>query len=545
MIIVNDGRGGVVYGNDGDDTIYGGAMGDRLHGGDGDDRVFGDGGDDRLSGGAGADELGGRSGDDTASYFNSDAAVTVNLETGAASGGHAEGDTLTSIEWLMGSRGFGDTLTGDGGDNIIWGFGGDDVINGLGGDDIIYVGGGDDVANGGEGDDLFYGDLGADALRGDAGYDAVNYFKSGAAVRVNLETGAASGGFAEGDTLAGIEELRGSDAFGDALIGDAGDNTLYGFGGDDDLRGGDGRDRLYGGDDDDRLSGGGGADILNGGEGDDTVSYYRSDAAVAIDLSAGAASGGHAEGDTFAGIEGVIGSNRFGDDITGDANDNMLFGYGGGDVIVAGAGDDAIYVGSGDDVARGGDGDDRLYGDLGADVMDGGADHDTVNYYSSTAAVSVDLQSRTASGGYAEGDTLISIEEVRGSNLYGDVLVGDAGANTLLGFGGADTLEGGGGRDALNGGDGEDRLVGGADDDLLFGGGDADIFAFDAQSGEDTIRDFQIGVDKIDFTALGPGGAYSVSASGGDALVAFGAASVLLEGVDEADLSAGDFILIA
>jgi hypothetical protein len=61
-------------------------------------------------------------------YMGSFAGVTVNLSTGAASGGHAAGDTISGIEDVSGS-GFGDTLTGTSGANYIYGGYGDDVIS--------------------------------------------------------------------------------------------------------------------------------------------------------------------------------------------------------------------------------------------------------------------------------------------------------------------------------------------------------------------------------------------------------------------------------
>ena len=79
-----------------------------------------------------------------------------------------------------------------------------------------------------------------------------------------------------------------------------------------------------------RSIGGLGADTLTGGDDIDTADYSASSGAVTIDLAGGTGSGGHAQGDVLATIENVIGSNS-GDNITGDALDNVLSGGAGND----------------------------------------------------------------------------------------------------------------------------------------------------------------------------------------------------------------------
>ena len=144
----------------GDDRLYGDGGDDTLNGGDGADNLFGDAladvlsggdGDDILTGGTGADTLLGGAGSDTASYAASASAVNVNLTTGAATGGDAQGDSLTSIENLTGSA-FNDGLIGDGNINILTGGAGDDTLQGLGGGDTLYGGLGSDTFIVGEGD---------------------------------------------------------------------------------------------------------------------------------------------------------------------------------------------------------------------------------------------------------------------------------------------------------------------------------------------------------------------------------------------------------
>ncbi|MDH3603328.1 MAG: hypothetical protein OEU26_27255, partial [Candidatus Tectomicrobia bacterium] len=143
---------------------------------------------------------------------------------------------------------------------------------------------------------------------------------------------------------------------------------------------------------------------------------------------------------------------------------------------------------SGDDVLNGGDGNDTLVGGAGADTLDGGAGTDTADYSSSNAAVNVNLDTSTFTGGDAEGDTFTSIENVTGSS-HADMLTGDANANILSGGGGNDTLSGGdgsdififemgGGTDTINGG-----IAGGWTDSITLldasGGGDLGTFGID------------------------------------------------------------------
>jgi Ca2+-binding RTX toxin-like protein len=148
-------------GGTGNDTLRGGWGNDRLTGDDGNDRLYGGADDDTLEGGAGADVLDGGSGTDEASYAGSDAGVTVNLATGTGIGGHAQGDTFTSIENVTGSSD-NDSLTGNGGNNVLDGGVGDDTLDGGSGNDTLYGGDGSDTLTGGAGNDVAYGQAGND-----------------------------------------------------------------------------------------------------------------------------------------------------------------------------------------------------------------------------------------------------------------------------------------------------------------------------------------------------------------------------------------------
>ncbi|MBV6656358.1 MAG: hypothetical protein KI785_01190, partial [Devosiaceae bacterium] len=442
------------------ENLTGSGLADTLSGDAGDNSLTGGAGDDVLVGRAGADALDGSIGADTADYTASTAGVTIDLSTNTASGGHAQGDTLTSVERVVGSI-YDDTLTGDGLANaFVGGNGADTLLGGAANDDL----------RGGAGNDLIEGGLGADAISGDTGIDTATYASSAGAVTVDLATGTASGGDASGDTISGIENLIGSDE-NDSLTGSSDANLIEGGEGNDTILGGAGTDTLRGGDNDDVLDGGANEDILDGGAGYDIATYASSGTGVTVDLQAGTGQGGDAQGDQLIAIEEVVGSANA-DTLRGSADDDRLTGGGANDVIEGRAGSDTL---------DGEGGNDRIVGGEGADVLIGGSGVDTVDYALSDTAVDVDLDANTATGGHAQGDTITGFENVTGS-AFDDTIAGTSVANTLDGGGGNDTLSGLGGADILIGGAGQDTAdytasAGGVTIDLLAGtgvGGDAD-----------------------------------------------------------------------
>jgi Ca2+-binding RTX toxin-like protein len=302
-------------------------------------------------------------------------------------------------------------IYGTGGDDSLDGTRGGDTISGLGGKDTIFGFGGNDWLYGGEGHDTLDGGDGNDHLFGGAGWDK--------------------------------------------LYGGDDEDWLYGGDGHDELYGGAGDDHLYAGDgaghgSSNRLNGGAGADELHGGSGKkDVVDYSDSPGAVEVNLGTSKGAGSDAQGDIYYDIESIDGS----------AFDDILIGSGASNTIYGDEGDDQIF-GLGDD--------DTLIGGEGGDYLDGGAGNDLIEYGASNAGVTVNLTTGTGAGGYAQGDTYYSIEDVFGTQ-FDDTLIGNASANVLVGGQGADTLFGGGGQDTLRGGDGQDTLT---------GGGDADIFRF-------------------------------------------------------------------
>lgn len=182
--------------------------------------------------------------------------------------------------------------------------------------------------------------------------------------------------------------------------------------------------------------------------------------------------------------------------LTGTAFNDVLYGYNGHDNMRGGLGADTLYGGEGDDVIAGGtntntnfgngDGADNVNGENGNDVLRGG-----------------------------DGD---------------DILNGDADNDNLRGDGGSDILIGGNGADEYKGGNG------------------ADTFLFNAGNfGADLIKDWQDGVDHIEFTGIAGVDDFSDLTIGndglGNALITMpDGSTITLRGIAEGTLDASDFV---
>ena len=331
-----------------------------------------------------------------------------------------------------------------------------------------------------------------------------------------------------GDAANNVINSMGGD---DWIRGGLGNDSIFGGSGNDYLDGGTGNDTLEGGSGNDALAGGAGADVLDGGGNLDMAVYAASNAAVNVDLAAGIASGGHAQGDTLISIEAVHGSN-YNDTLTGDEHANILIGAGGNDILSGGIGNDILSGGTGNDTLDGGAGIDYLEGGAGADVLDGG-DSTNGNWalYSMSSAVNVNLSTGILIGGDAAGDTLIDIQSLAGSR-FADILTGSEGANSLSGNLGDDTLSGLAGDDLIDGGGGNDVIAGGSGADTMIGGNGADRFNIseDSSTDADIIEDFQKFVDKLYISSVDQQG--TVSVVGADTVISLGSGqTITLESV--------------
>ncbi|WP_202330679.1 calcium-binding protein [Mesorhizobium sp. L-8-3] len=240
---INDAVSNIIYGLDGNDTIFSSSSGlVYIYGGQGIDTIdYSDlaGGNAEIYGGAGADTIDGGSNAD-AIYGGDDQDVIT--------GWHGN-------DYIEGGRG-NDQLYGDAGSDTIYGGDGADLLFGGEGADKLDGGSWDDVLDGGTGADTMIGGLGNDIFEVDdvgdfvedsnmpgGGIDTVR-----STISFSLANLAHVSGAIERLVLKGDGNIAGTgNALDNIIDGNSGNNVLSGLGGNDTLDGGDGADTMYGG----------------------------------------------------------------------------------------------------------------------------------------------------------------------------------------------------------------------------------------------------------------------------------------------------------
>lgn len=481
----------------------GGSGNDDLRTNNGNDQIFGNDGDDTMYSYLGADTVNGGNGVDrwVVDYggIHTGVSIVLNLN-GSASAVTATGASVANTEALSVSTGNGDDVI----DTSAFAY--DDSITTNGGDDIIRSGKGHDSVDGGGGSDrlvLDWNDAAAGITKTDISY-GWRFSDGGAPTRsvnlYNIDSFDLTGG-AFGDDLWG-------GSLNDRLIGNAGNDTMHGGRGTDTIDGGIGSDlwisdfqdrvesinvqinvaantnavfriggvnqtvirnveRLdittaenndviigsagifddryitLGGDD--QITTGRGRDVVDAGGGTDTV--------FANWASVGAANVG-------------FGSISYGWRYTSTAGDELSM-YGVERVrFISGSGADELHgFGQADDLSSGA-GNDRIYSDTGLDKVDGGIGTDlwNGNQGGQMNAVLIDATaSQTAIQGAAAGLNIRNIEQLElTTGAANDVLstAGFALNDTIVTNGGNDRVNAGRGFDSVDmGGGSEDRLV--------------------------------------------------------------------------------------
>jgi Ca2+-binding RTX toxin-like protein len=349
----------VVHG--GDDTINGGDLGEVIAGDvrmmsstsmgtatlvGGDDTIHGNGGDDVIAGDV---HTAGRE-----SATSPDCNITGGDDViyGGAGNDVIAGDVYAAWPGVDSITGGDDVIDGGAGNDTIYGDSIDNNGNtvGVGGNDWLSGGDGNDKLYGQGGDDQLDGGAGADYMAGGTGNDTYYVNSSGDVVYEYTDHGADTvwASIASYTLTANVENLRYNGVGSFTGIGNALANTIAGLSGNDRLDGGGGNDTLIGG---------AAADALIGGAGIDTASYATAYEGVDARLNGGGYAG-DALGDTYSGVENLIGSDfgdvLFGDNkanrLSGGAGADYLEGLGGNDVLIGGAGGDLLVGGLGDDV---------------------------------------------------------------------------------------------------------------------------------------------------------------------------------------------------
>ncbi|MFK7876367.1 MAG: hypothetical protein AB8B71_11395 [Paracoccaceae bacterium] len=574
----------VLQGSLGDDRLSGGADNDLFTYIGGNDLVFGGTGDSDILEVAAQDsgyQLGLFAGGQIiVSLDASDADAIANNRLALNTALNTDTQDLTLLRHDFGSVMYQDiefvnTTGSSAGDVFTSGLRGG-VISSDGGDDILVSRGGDDFLIGGEGldryvfGDTFGRDIIANEFSGPSEVHFIGLNQSDLDFRTD-STGnnlvlalspsnqvSITGYFAQSanpqnftfffdDALNGVKfdasdlstTQRADQITGAQFFGTSGDDAFF--------EGTDRAEFFFGFAGDDTFFGSLGADLLDGSLGDDFVDYADNNTGISIDLrNFETATGGLAEGDIFASVEGVL-ATEFDDMLRGSSADNSLVsGAGadtvigfdgndlisaleGGDLIDAGRGDDLIFAGSGDDTVRadfdsdagndvilgeegddlivdlqgdnqitGGQGDDTVTTGTGDDIylIEGEADPDGSNSDlnggrdSWTAGAGNDLLdvSNFGAGVSADLSALSGILETTDQGSFDPagptrILATFTGVENLTGTDFGDILLGSADANVITAEAGDDRLSGRAGDDTLDGGLGRDVAIYRTEGG--------------------------------------------------------------
>lgn len=389
-------------GGSGDDTITGDGLDNILIGNNGSDSINGGAGNDTLDGGNdGSDTLDGGSGNDTADYSSYTADLTVVLNTSnyapVTVSGSSNDDTIRNIENFTGGSGV-DSITGDSVANILTGNGGNDALDG--GDSA-------DNLNGGDGSDTYSfdaGDVDAGEIINDTGASGTDTIKLNGIVDFTAASQIAG---IEGLTFTGTQTATfNADQFGSGKISEtlevtgfsstnqtitvnaagnfsaanwifntwtssdslnindtAGNDTVTGSTYSKETITFTGGNDTYIATIDNRV------DSIDGGSGTDTADYSSYATALSVTLNTNTyatISGSGSSTDKIKNIENFI-SGSDNDTITGDSANNILTGNAGADSLSGGDGSDSLSGGDGVDTLTGGNGADTLTGGSGLD----------------------------------------------------------------------------------------------------------------------------------------------------------------------------------
>jgi Ca2+-binding RTX toxin-like protein len=380
---------------------------------------------------------------------------------------------------LIGTEG-DDILTGGAGNDTLEGGAGNDTLDGGAGNDILDGSDGNDRVEGGSGNDTIWASWGDDFEDGGEGVDTlavVGTASSISDVTFNLATGSqgVTGEVLTEKAFVNIENFRagfdasdkylGSD-WNYTIIGSSQNNRIETSEGNDELSGAAGDDILIGNGGNDTLDGGAGNDTLDGGVGNDTYKYAYNGITTISDAS---------------GIDTLHLTTR-------DADGNSYWGDGGYFL-----GDDLI-------ISSNSNSSNKL---VIKDAKITGNKIEKVTYYAADNSYSSFSLNIAHIGEVSDTESLLYFgtlgnDSIITGSAYAEVYLNDGDDVATLGNNGG-WARGGNGNDTLIGGSGNDILDGGGGNDIISGGAGADTFKFSDGFGNDTITDFEDGVDTLEY----------------------------------------------
>lgn len=215
-------------------------------------------------------------------------------------------------------------------------------------------------------------------------------------------------------------------------------------------------------------------------------------------------------------LAGAAGINAFtgganSDRIVGlDGDDVLDGGSGGDDIIDGGADDDTIIAANGNNQLLGGTGDNTITAGNGNNTVTAADGDNTVTLGNGVNQVTLGNGDNTVTAGDG-GNTIASGagDDVITTGSGNDIINAGDGSNRVTSGGGNDTITTGIGDDVINSGAGNDRIIAGRGDDDITTGTGSDTIVYNstlAQIGFETLRDFESGVDTLEFSLATVGG---------------------------------------
>jgi Ca2+-binding RTX toxin-like protein len=436
-----------------------------------------------LNGGTGADVMIGGAGNDSYYVDNTGDSVVELAGEGTndwvyATVTHSLGNNVENLD-LDGANainGYGNdlnnTMYGNGAANILSGGFGNDTMYGQGGNDSFYVMSTGDVAldSAGGGIDRVYSRASSFTLSSEIENMTLQesaFVQNDAGLYVLVGAGIDGTGNSLANSMSG-------NSVSNRFFGLAGNDTLYGYGGNDTLDGGAGIDSMVGGIGNDVYIVDSGSDQAVEVAGEGTADRVEASTNYSMEVNAAQVENLTLTGTAFSGTGNALGNN-----LIGNASNNVLNGLGGIDTMAGGNGNDIYYV------------------DNTADVVSELAGEGTSDWIYSTVT-------ETLSDPDVEHLYLLGAGAISGTgNTAGNQIYGNGANNTLSGLSGNDYLWASSGNDILAGGTGADTLNGGSGADTLRGVDSVDDlnedrFVFDTTLNAGTNVDL---IDRAHFSA--------------------------------------------